>query len=128
MRIRALLCSALLISGTLLAQQPIPVGKLNGSSKNYRSADGTRLTKNSSDAELEGAINESLTDNPEYRDVRATVNKHRVTLTGDVMDKHVKRLAESDVNRFAGVRGVKNQLKIVTSDDPKRSTLTTEAH
>src|SRR3954464_6208327 len=123
---RALLCSALLITGTLLAQQPIPVGKVNTSAKNYRAADGSQLSKNSSDIDLESAVNESLADNPEYRNVRAAVHHHHVTLTGDVPTKSIKNRAETDAGRFVGVRSVKNKLKVADTD-AKRATMTSSA-
>ena len=128
MKIRALLCSAFLIAGTLLAQQPIPVGKMNESSRNYRGADGSVLSKSSSDSDLENAINQSLSDNPEFRGVRASVKHHRVTLSGEVEMKSAKREAESQVSRFVAVRSVKNKIRIAQLNTDNRATMTSSAH
>jgi len=127
MRNRALLCSVLFITGTLLAQAPIPVGKAESSGKNYRGADGTQLSKNSSDKELENAINASLADKPEYREVRAYVHKHKVTLRGNVSTKNAKHRAESDTGRFVGVRSLKNDIKVGEMDADKRAVVSTSA-
>ncbi len=127
MQNRALLCSVFFLVGTLFAQQPIPVGKTHSSAKNYRAADGSQLSKNSSDAELASAINESLADNPEYRGVRATVHKHNVKLSGNVSTKGAKSRAEYDAGRFVGVRSVKNSIKVGDMESPQRTTITSSA-
>lgn len=126
MRCRALLCSVLLVTGALFAQAPVPVGKVQTSAKNYRGADGTTLSKNSSDSELENAINAGLSDNPEFREVRASVHKHHVTLMGNVSDKDVKHRAESKADHFVGVRSVKNKIK-VGEMETQRATISTSA-
>jgi osmotically-inducible protein OsmY len=108
-----------LASGMLLAQQPMPMGKMSDSAKNYRSVDGTVLSKHSSDDDLARALNESYANDPEFSNVQVTVKHHRVTLAGTVVTKDAKQRAEKTAVNMAGVRDVRDRLKVGV-DNPRR--------
>ncbi len=124
----ALLFLAVLSIGTLLAQQPVAVGKVHDSSRNYHGADGTSLDKNSSDSELQRSLDASVSNDPELRNVQVAVHHHNATLTGLVTSKRAKSRAEELVAHTEGVRNVRNHLKVGEGQAERRETLSTEAH
>lgn len=111
----------LFLSGVLLAQQPSPMGKAGDSGKNYRSPDGTLLSKNSSDEELARSLNESFGNHPEFANVQVAVRHHKATLSGMVDSKDAKSRAENLAENTVGIRYVRNRLKLPNSR-PKEAT------
>lgn len=101
----------IMLSGMLLAQQPVPTANASPG-KNYRAADGSALSNKSSDEELARSLNESLADDPEFHDVTVKVKHHSATLEGMVASKDAKKRAESMASHTAGVRYVRNRLKV----------------
>jgi hypothetical protein len=108
----ALVGCLVFVSAALLAQQPVPTGKVSDSAKNYRAADGTTLSKNSSDDDLARALNESYSNDPEFSDLRVQVKHRKVTLAGTVITEGAKRRAEKMAAQTVGVRDVRDRLKI----------------
>jgi hypothetical protein len=100
------------VSGLLCAQQPAPMGKTSESTRNYRSADGTVLSKNSSDEDLARALYESYANDPEFGNVQVTVKHHFVTLVGSVETKDDRKRAAYVAQHMEGVRDVRNRLKL----------------
>jgi osmotically-inducible protein OsmY len=127
MRKPAILGCLVLLSATLLAQQPVPMGKTSDSAKNYRAADGATLSKNSSDDDLTRALNESYSNDPEFSDVRVQVKHRKVTLAGTVLTTGAKRRAEKMAAQTAGVRDVRDHMKIGESGDRAGEVLTSSA-
>jgi hypothetical protein len=82
MRIQVMCAALFLFSGLLSAQQPVPMGKIDNSSRNYNAGDGTTLDKHSSDEVVARAVQQSLSNDPELSDVQVQVKHHRVTLRG----------------------------------------------
>jgi osmotically-inducible protein OsmY len=125
---RALVGLSMLVSGVLLAQQPIPMGKVDNSSRNYHSADGTLLTKHSSDEDLFRALSQNYANDPEFTGVQVTVKHHSVKLGGLVTSKDAKRRAEDIASHTVGVRYVQNKLKVGEGVRPDNSTVMSSAH
>lgn len=115
------LSCALLLSGTLLSQQPVPMGKSSDSTRNYLSADGSTLTKDSSGEELMRALDGSYSNDPAFNHVQVAVKKHNVTLNGTVPDRDARKRAEKIATGTEGVRYVRNNLKIDRSDQPQKA-------
>jgi osmotically-inducible protein OsmY len=109
---KVLLCCCLLNCMAAWGQQPIAVGKVDDSSKNYHSADGAALSKESSDAELARSLDQAFGNDPRFSNVQVAVKHRRVVLTGDVDSKDVKRRAEQLAENTAGVREVRDHLKV----------------
>jgi osmotically-inducible protein OsmY len=96
---------------TAWGQQPVAVGKTDDA-KNYHAADGTGLSKDSSDAELTRSLDQSFSNDPQFNNVQVTVKHHRVVLTGAVASKDAKRRAERLAQNTEGVRDVRDHLKV----------------
>ena len=125
---KIILGCVVMVSGMMLAQQPVPVGKVDSSAKNYRSMDGTPLSKHSSDDDLARALDESYGNNPEFAGVQVAVKHRKVTLTGNVVTNSAKDRARDVAEHTAGVRSVHNHLKLGEVDDEKRAVMMTSAH
>src|SRR6266704_925054 len=125
---RFLLGLVVFLAGVMLAQQPVPTGKSSDSGKNYRSPDGTLLTKKSSDADLARALNESYANDPEFYNVQVTVKHHLVTLAGSVETRDAKKRAQSVAQHFEGVREVQNRLKLGAARAAQRDSTLSSAH
>ena len=124
---RVLLGSVVLISGILVAQQPVPMGKVDASARNYHAADGTLLSNHSTDEQLARALNESYGNDPEFGSVQVIVKHHKVTLLGNVQTKDAKRRAQGVAEHTAGVRSVRNHLKLGDVDMQKRAVIMTSS-
>jgi osmotically-inducible protein OsmY len=114
--------------GVAVAQQPMPMGKVNTSAKNYRGADGSALTRNASDADLQQALYGVYAQDPDFNQVEVKVNKHRVTLTGKVLNRDARHRAEQVAERTEGVRAVRNNLKIGSFDRIQSDSAVSSAH
>jgi hypothetical protein len=119
---------SILLSGMLLAQQPVPMGKVDNSSRNYRSADGTVLSSKSSDEDLSRALYEDYANDPTFSGVQVSVKHHGVKLAGSVASKETKKRAEYIASHTAGVRYVQNALKVNDRERPEATTLDSTAH
>jgi hypothetical protein len=111
---------SILLSGLLLAQQPVPMGKVDNSSRNYRSADGTVLTAKSSDEDLSRALYGDYANDPVFSGVQVSVKHHSVKLMGSVASKELKKRAEYVASHTVGVRYVQNALR-VNDHEPRAS-------
>jgi osmotically-inducible protein OsmY len=125
---RVVLGCVVMVSGILFAQQPVPVGKTDTSAKNYRSLDGSPLSKHSSDDELARALNENYGNNPEFGGVQVTVKHRKVTLSGTVVTNSAKDRARDVAEHTVGVRSVRNHIKLGDVDTDKRAVVMTSAH
>lgn len=125
---RIMVALSMLVSAVLVAQQPVPMGKVDNSSRNYRSADGTVLSKHSSDSDLERALNEDFGNNPEFSGVQVAVKHHSVTLRGSVLSKEAKKRAERVAQHTVGVNFVHNRIKVGENRDFQRSSAVSDAH
>ena len=112
---KTVLC-LLLSVGIAFAQSPTPVGK-SSNGKNYRAADGSLLSNNTSDEALQQALSDNYTNDPEFSGIRVSVRHHRVTLEGSVINKDARRRAERMAEDTAGVRSVRSRLKLADSRD-----------
>lgn len=109
---RALVASLLLACGAVWCQQPVAVGKVDDSAKNYRSAGGGVLSSHSTDAELARSLDETFSNNPQFANIQVAVKHHRVVLTGTVVSKDAKQRAETVAQNTEGVRSVRDRLKV----------------
>lgn len=98
--------------GIALAQQPMPMAKVNDSARNYRGADGSVLTGKTGDNDLQQALYSAYGEDPDFSQVQVKVKKHRVTLTGKVLNRDARRRAEQVAIHTEGVRAVRNDLKV----------------
>jgi osmotically-inducible protein OsmY len=128
MKLWALVGCAALLLGSAIAQQPSPMGTVNDSGKNYRLADGTTLSKNPSDEELMRALYERYAGDPELVNIQVTVHHRRVTLAGAVVSKDFKSRAEKLAMNTAGVREVRNKLKVASSRQQSHEAVFSASH
>lgn len=112
---RILAAGVVLIAGALYAQQPVATGKIDSSSINYRGASGSALNKHSSDDELVRGLDAAYSNAPEFSNVLVQSKHHNVTLTGSVESKEAKKRAEKIAMTTAGVRSVRDRLKVVAT-------------
>lgn len=116
------------MSGMLLAQQPVPMGKSDDSPRISRSADGTMLSKKASDDDLERALYHDYANDPVFAEVQVKVKHHTVNLAGTVDTKNAKRRAEDIALHTTGVRYVHNTLKVNGATRADRATESSAAH
>lgn len=128
MKLWALLGCAALLLGSAFAQQPSPMGASTDSGKNYRLPDGTTLSKNPSDQDLMRALYERYSGDPELTNIQVTVHHRRVTLSGVVVSKAFKARAEKLAFNTAGVRDVRNKLKVGERHPQSRESVLSESH
>lgn len=128
MKIRGLITLSFVISGILLAQQPVPMGKSDDAPRTSRSADGTMLTKKSSDEDLERALYQDYENDPMFTGLQVKVKHHTVKLAGTVETKNAKRRAEDIAIHTTGVRYVHNILKVNEGTRPERTVESSTAH
>ena len=128
MKLWALVGCAALLLGSAIAQQPSPMGTVNDSGKNYRLPDGTTLSRNPSDEDLVRALYERYSGDPELRNIQVTVHHRRVTLAGVVISKDFKTRAEKLAFNTAGVRDVRNKLKIGEQHSQSRESMLSVSH
>jgi osmotically-inducible protein OsmY len=67
-----------------------------------------------SDQRIQEEINDRLTEHPEIdaSEIEVKVNNGEATLTGSVMERYQKRLAEDLVENIGGVKQVHNQVRV----------------
>lgn len=104
------------------------MGAVNDSGKNYRLPDGTTLPKNPSDEDLTRALYERYASDPELTNIQVTVHHRRVTVAGLVISKDFKARAEKLAMNTAGVRDVRNKLKVGTARPQARESILSESH
>jgi osmotically-inducible protein OsmY len=114
--------------GIALAQQPVPMAKVNDSARNYRGADGSLLTSKATDDDLQQALYNAYGEDPDFSQIQVKVKKHRVTLTGKVLNRDVRRRAEEVATHTAGVRAVRNDLKVGTFERVHSDSALSSAH
>lgn len=121
MRTTGLIALSFVMSGIVLAQQPVPMGKSDDTPRTSRSADGTMLTKKSSDEDLERALYQDYENDPLFTGLQVKVKHHTVKLAGTVETKDAKRRAEDIALHTTGVRYVHNNLKVTEGRRPERN-------
>lgn len=104
------------------------MGTTTDTGKNYRLPDGTTLSKNPSDQDLTRALYERYSGDPELTNIQVTVHHRRVTLAGVVGSKDFKSRAEKLAMNTAGVRDVRNKLKVGARQPQSRQSVLSESH
>lgn len=115
MTLRILISGAFLLSGVLYAQQPVATGKLDSASVNYKGASGPALDKHSSDDDLVRGLDAAFGNAPEFSNVLVQSKHHNITLSGTVASKDARKRAEKLALNTAGVRNVRDHLKVVAT-------------
>lgn len=90
----------------------------------YQSGRGYTRIAPLPDEDIQGRIYDALDNDlriSKIAEIRVTVDRGIVTLTGNAPSDDTKRAAEGCVRSIPQVRDVNNQLRIVRRDPPRRS-------